>query len=150
MPLSAVIPVLTAGFLSLFSDAPQTTADGALRWANAYQNYCLAGGVLVPPPKTVALANVLEVAFNPEAGAGAQGIVDGLLAFWPGNPVPGMAPTAVAVVFTPTGDLSLIPPGVSEAPPAACALALATMIHLLTIASVKVVIPPSPTLVPIV
>jgi hypothetical protein len=150
MPLAAAIPLLVEGFLSIFEEAPRSTAEAGSRWSTAYAAYCLAGGATILPPRQQALASALEVAFNPDAGAGASGLIAALAAFWPGTPVPGMAPTAQAVAFTPSGDLSLILPGVNDEAPAAQARALAQAVHALTVASVKVVIPPSPALVPIV
>jgi hypothetical protein len=151
MPLSAVTPVLAQGFLKLFQDPPPPSgAAAADTWATAYSEYCLAGGATVLPPKKDALAKALEAAFSPLASAGPSGLVAALALFWPGTPVPGMAPTAIAVAFTPTGDQSLVIPGIAGAPPQAQAQGLAQIIHALTIASVKVVIPPSPTPVPIV
>ena len=150
MPLSAAIALLAQGFQAIFQHAPQSATDAATEWANAYATYCLAGGAAVLPPKQQALASALEAAFDPNAGAGAAGLVAALAAFWPGTPVPGMGPTAQSLAFTPSGDLSLLVPGVNDASPAAQAQGLAQIIHALTMASVKVVIPPSPTPVPIV
>jgi len=150
MPLASVIPVLTAGFLKSFDPVPESTADAAVLWARAYANYCLAGGAVIVPPRQAALAEMLAQAFVAQGGSGAAGVVAALAAFWPGTAVPGMAPTAEAVVFTPTGDLSLVVPGVDDAPATAQAEALAQVVHALTVAAVKVVIPPSTALVPIV
>jgi hypothetical protein len=150
MPLAAALPLLAEGFLGSFLSAPESAAQAATEWAAAYAAYCLAGGATILPLKQQALAAALEGAFDPNAGAGAAQLVAGLAAFWPGTPVPGMAPTAQAVAFTPAGDLSLMVPGVSDAQPAAQAQGLAQIIHALTMASVKVVIPSSPSLVPIV
>lgn len=150
MPLSAAIPILTAGFAELFQNAPVSTAEAAVAWANAYANWCIAGGATVLPPRQQALASALEGAFGADGGSGAAGVLSALGVFWPGTAVPGMAPSAQAVVFTPAGELSLVLAGVADAAPAAQAQALAQTIHALTIASVKVVIPPSTALVPIV
>jgi hypothetical protein len=150
MPLSAVIPLLAQGFQALFDVAPPSSADAASLWASAYCTWCLAGGAAVLPPRQQALSNALATAFEATAGAGAAGLVSALATFWPGTPVPGMAPTAQAVAFIPWGDLSLVVPGVNDAPAAAQAQGLAQLIAALTLASVKVLIPPSPLPVPIV
>ena len=150
MPLGAVIPLLAEGFAAIFAAPPQSSADAASLWASAYCAWCLAGGAAVLPPRQALLANALTAAFDPTAGVGASGVVAALSAFWPGTPVPGMAPTAQAIAFVPSGDLSLVVPGVDDAPAAAQAQALAELIATLTIASVKVVIPPSPAPIPIV
>jgi hypothetical protein len=149
MPLATAMPVLQTQLQPLFDAAPASSAEAGTRLARAYGTYCLAGGVAVLPPRQDALGNALAAAFDPVAGSGASGLVLALVAFWPGTPVPGMAPTAQAVVFTPTGDLSLVIPGAAELKPAAQAAGLAAILHALTLASVKVVIPPSPTLIPI-
>ena len=150
MPLSAVTPILADGFRTIFEEPLRTTADAAAAWAQAYARYCLAGGVLVLPPRQEALTQALEIAFSPLGSAGPSGLVAALAAFWPGTAVPGMAPTAVAVAFIPSGDQSLVIPGAAGAPPALQAQGLAQIIHALTVASVKVVIPPSPAQLPIV
>ena len=150
MPLSAVTPILADGFRKIFEKPPRTTADAAAAWVEAYSRYCLAGGALVLPPRQAALAKALEVAFSPLGSAGPSGLVAALAAFWPGTAVPGMAPTALAAAFIPSGDQSLVIPGAAGAPPAVQAQGLAQIIHALTVASVKVVIPPSPAQVPIV
>ncbi len=149
MPLVTAMPVLAAGLMPLFESAPATAADAGRRFASAYATYCLAGGVAVLPPKQEALGTGVAGAFEATAGSGAAGLVLALVAFWPGTPVPGMGPTAQAVVFTPTGDQSFVIPGAAEMAPAAQAAGLAALIHTLTMASVKVAIPPSPALVPI-
>ena len=149
MPLAACQPVLAAQLQPLFEQQPTSSAEAGARWAQAYAAYCLAGGAAVLPPKQQLLGQMLAGAFDATSGSGAAGVVQALVAFWPGTPVPGMAPSAQAVAFTPTGDLSLVIPGAAELAPVAQAQGLAAIVHALTMASVKVVIPPSPALVPI-
>lgn len=145
MALAGCMPVLQAEVLSLFQQQPTTSAVAGARVAQAFATYCLSGGVVVLPPRQEALAELLASAFDATSGSGASGVVQALVAFWPGTPVPGMAPDAEAVAFTPTGDLSLVIPGAAEMAPAAQAEGLASLLHTLTMASVKVVIPPSPS-----
>lgn len=149
MPLAAAMPVLSAQLQPLFEAAPTSSAEAGAQCASAYATYCLAGGVAVLPPKQQALAQTLASAFDATTGSGAAGVILALAAFWPGTPVPGMAPSAQVVAFTPTGDQSLVIAGAAEMKPAAQAAGLAALLHTLTMASVKVVIPPSPTPVPI-
>jgi hypothetical protein len=150
MPLAAAMPVLSAELKPLFMSAPLSATEAGVRFAGAYATYCLAGGVAVVPPRQEALAQALSSAFDADGGHGASGLVGALAAFWPGTSVPAMAPSAQVVAFTPMGDLSLIVPGAAEMAVAAQAEGLAGILHALTMASVKVVIPPSPTVMPIV
>lgn len=137
------MPVLVEALVPLFASAPLSSVEAGQRFSQAYATYCLAGGVAVLPPRQQALAAQLASAFDATTGSGAAGVVLALVAFWPGTPVPGMAPTAQAVAFTPTGDQSLVIPGAAELAPAAQAEGLAALVHALTMASVKILIPPA-------
>lgn len=140
MPVAAVTSVLEAGFLPMLTPAtaPITTVDSANRWAEAYVNYVVAGGIPAAVLKQAALGAALASAFVPEQGpAGVAQLLQALLAFWIGLPVP--AQLGVVTAFIP---LAITPPPPPLDTPQDQARGLAQSISTLTLTGVFVTVPP--------
>jgi hypothetical protein len=142
MPVAAVTSVLAAGFRPMFAaaTAPLTTAKAANDWARAYADYVVAGGIPAARIKQAAFATALVTAFDPAlAGAGPALMIQALLTFWIGLPVPAQAGTVTA--FIPLS-LDVSSPQPDNATPEDEARGLAQVISGLTLGAVKVTVPP--------
>lgn len=126
--------------------APTTTREAAERWALAYTDYALAGGVPASP-RRLSFADALTEAFNPElAGGGPSLFIQALSVFWVGLPVPQQGGSVI--FFAPTSS-NVDSPQPDDATPQDQANALAQVISGFTLSAVKVQVGPPGPIVPL-